>query len=74
MNEHHRCFDELVEETESDATFEKAIRLLPDSGKLKTEWVVNLYHYTPSLNISKKRGLFIMNFCPICGKTLVYLE
>lgn len=67
MNE-HKCFDELVKETGSDATFEKAIRY-DDSG-MDLVWVINLYKYTPSLRISRTRGKFVPNFCPICGKDL----
>lgn len=67
MNE-HKCFDKLVEETGSDATFEKAISF--HDGEMDMEWVINLYRYTPSLRISRTRGKFIPNFCPICGKDL----
>lgn len=70
MNE-HTCFDELVEETGSDATFEKAIRFAPDGRKIGVEWVINLWRYTPSLNISTRRGKLVPNFCPICGKDLM---
>ena len=66
----HKCLDELIEKTGSDATFEKAIRFVPDVGKMGEEWVINLYHYTPGLRISMKRGKLIPNYCPICGEDL----
>ncbi len=65
--EDHECFDKLVEETGSDATFEKTLGLDVDSGQSSLQWVVNLYRYTPSLSISTQRGFFVPNYCPMCG-------
>jgi hypothetical protein len=64
----HECFDEMVEETGSDATFEKVMHFDFDKGKVSMNWVINLFRYTPALNISSTRGKFIPNFCPMCGK------
>lgn len=61
----HKYFDELVEKTGSDATFEKSSRHEP-VGK----WFITLYHYTPGMNISWKRGRLFPNYCPICGEDL----
>ena len=63
----HSCFDKLVEETESNATFEKTLGFNFETGKTYSQWVINLYRYTPSLLISSKRGFFIPSFCPMCG-------
>lgn len=66
--EDHECFDKLVEETGSDATFEKAFGIDFISGESNRTWAINLHRYTPSLAISTKRGYFIPNFCPMCGE------
>ena len=65
----HKCFDVLVKETGSDATFVKVTGWDLD-GTAHSQWVINLYQYTPSLGISTKRGKFVPNFCPMCGKDL----
>ena len=67
--EDHECFDKLVEETGSDATFEKNL-LGVDFIVHETvsEWVINLYTYTPSLRISTRKGYYIPNYCPMCGE------
>ena len=66
--ENHECFDTLVEETGSDATFEKALGISFKDGMGTSQWVINLYRYTPSLAVSTIRGYFIPNFCPMCGE------
>lgn len=66
--EDHDCFQKLVDETGSDATFVKSFRFDFENGEASDQWVINLYHYTPSLGISTKKGRFIPNFCPICGE------
>ena len=66
--ENHRCFDELVEETGSDATFEKVPCWNQKTGEYAEEWIIYLYKYTPSLSISQTRGRFTPNFCPMCGE------
>ena len=48
----HDCFDELVDKTGSDATFERAMGLEMNTGESSLQWVINLYTYTPSLGIS----------------------
>ena len=64
----HECFDKMVDETGSDATFEKALGFNFEDGSTYSQWVINLYRYTPALRISSKKGFFIPNFCPMCGK------
>lgn len=71
MIEEHNCFDELVDKTGSDATFERATSMNFDTGKTSLGWVINLYRYTPSLRISTRRGYFVPTFCPICGERLI---
>lgn len=71
MIENHSCFDELVEKTGSDATFEKANSINFATGETVEGWVINLYHYTPSLRISSERGYFIPTYCPMCGERLL---
>ena len=66
--EEHECFDILVKESGSDATFEKAVGFNFKDGTTHSQWVLNLYRYTPALRISNKRGSFIPNFCPMCGE------
>ena len=66
--ENHDCFDKLVDETGSDATFVKAFGFNIETGKATSQWVINLYRYTPSLGISTEKGKFIPNFCPMCGE------
>lgn len=70
MSTDHKCFEALREETESDATFERAFHIDFETGKTTQEWVINLYHYTPSLAISTKRGKLVPTFCPMCGECL----
>ena len=70
--EDHECFDKLVKETGSDATFERVIWIDPDPNVPNIpgtgfRWIISLYKYTPSLAISRERGTFIPNFCPMCG-------
>ena len=66
----HKCFEELVQETGSDATFEKSIGINFSSGEVFSHWIIILYHYTPGLRISTDRGHLVLNFCPICGEDL----
>ena len=64
----HKCFEELVDNTGSDATFEKSMAIDFSTGKsLGGEWVINLWKYTPALRVSSRRGYYIPNFCPMCG-------
>lgn len=64
----HKCFEELVDQTGSDATFVKSLGIDFPTGETAVQWVINLYRYTPSLGISSKRGYFVPNFCPMCGE------
>jgi hypothetical protein len=66
--EDHECFDKLVEVTGSDATFEKSLGIDMLPREATSQWVINLYTYTPSLAISTKKGYYIPNFCPMCGE------
>ena len=68
--EDHKCFDELVKETGSDATFDKVLCRNQKTGEYAEEWTIVLYKYTPSQSISQKRGRFTPNFCPVCGEDL----
>ena len=64
----HKCFEELVDSTGSDATFEKSMAIDFGTGKrMGGEWVINLWKYTPALRVSSQRGYYIPNFCPMCG-------
>ena len=64
----HKCFEELVDQTNSDATFELAQGFDLRNGEFHPQWVINLWHYTPALRISINRGYLVPNFCPICGE------
>lgn len=66
--EDHKCFQKIVDETGSDATFEKALGIDMLRGDTSSQWVINLFTYTPSLGISTKKGYLIPNFCPMCGE------
>ena len=66
--EEHECFDMLVKESGSDATFVKATGFNLGDGTFHSQWVINLYRFTPSLGISTKKGRFVPNFCPMCGE------
>ena len=66
--EEHDCFDVLVKESGSDATFVKVTSWNLKDGTTRGEWVINLFQYTPSLGISTRKGKLVPNFCPICGE------
>lgn len=70
MIEEHNCFNEIIEKTNQDATFDRAFVMGQSDEDLQVSWVINLYKYTPKKNISKIVQHVVPNFCPFCGEDL----
>ena len=65
----HTCFDQVAKRW--DGPIEKPVSWDRETGEMYAKWMIKVFKYTKSGNISRSGGGWLnINYCPICGEKL----